>query len=930
MALGLGLGRRGRGVAVPRIITATVSPVLQPLTNAQTPADGWLASANQTANYNSTAGTIVSAVREVSINGGAFTTTLNQDLLPGDTVAGRVIVTDSESNTRTFGAGSVAVSTVAVTFSSPATITGTATVGQTLTVSATATGGVGAITLARQWRRNGAAISGATGATYVLVEEDDAQSVDVVVTATDSEGTFATSTAAAVSVVQVITYTDTDPVFLTFQAVEAGDTVADAFPPGVEALGNFQSSAGDIVSVTREYNLNGTGWVSEAVALVTEIAMGGVTFTFSEPVEAGLDQTGRAYVVDPGDGVTVTAISPAQSTDSTSKVINGAQLNPAINQSQGYDQRLTGFNVAQNTTVPISLSAGDRLVKVISAEESTVDLISADGPFWRDGHIIEYASLHCVTTAPTATQVLRASTTWTGDTTPEVYTCDLDAIYAARTTYSAANISWPTYASLVATSGQYWPSRAHRKSQSDYEQLGPRGFGGVAGANEQVNFGQDMAVTVGNLMLATTLDPAAPACPYTEAQIKDLMARALRNGIEFSLPWVYSGLSADPPAGGIMQFDQGLGVLALDWLGLGAQKATFIDRVRGNWLQAFEISQANLSDFAPHINSVLPWFSRERTLPTQTGTSTQVTIGFTVTGFGGPNDMQRDAGIGAGARIVRISDGVEATVVSAFDVPNSTGTPTLTVNLTGASPFSAGNVVYIKPAVNTPLQAGTYEWTLRGYAGNERFAFSPGAGVYRNTQSWGGAILALHAHDAWISELDRVGGYWELVQRIADYPSAATNYTFSNDGIAPQYLAENWLAGWSPLTAPSAFVVGNWTLGGGGNVSINTLPNNGGRFITAIEYRLDGGSWTAASGITDYTTAYGNIEFVIPSYAGQNVEIRAANAIGAGATSDVKGDGEPSEADINSITYDAGGAVIDYDGTLAITYDAAGAEPEAT
>jgi hypothetical protein len=202
MALGLGLrlNGRSRGVIVPRIITATISPALQPLTNAQTPADGWLASANQTANYASTAGTIATAVREVSINGGAFTTTLNQNLLPGDVVAGRVIVTDSAANTRTFNAGAILVSAVPVTFSSPATITGAPTVGQTLTVSATATGGVGAITLARQWRRNGTAISGATGATYLLVADDGLQSVDVVVTATDSEGTSATSTATAVSV----------------------------------------------------------------------------------------------------------------------------------------------------------------------------------------------------------------------------------------------------------------------------------------------------------------------------------------------------------------------------------------------------------------------------------------------------------------------------------------------------------------------------------------------------------------------------------------------------------------------------------------------------------------------------------------------------------------------------------------------------------
>jgi hypothetical protein len=622
--------------------------------------------------------------------------------------------------------------------------------------------------------------------------------------------------------------------------------------------------------------------------LVTSVTMGSVTFFFNKPVRAGLDQTFRAWVEDDGTGVIVTAISPAQGVDSLTRLINGAQKNPALAGTQGLDARLTSYNVASNAAVPISLVAGDRIIKAVSAAEATVDLVSGDGPFWRDGHIIEYATLHCVTAAPTATQVLRATSTWAGDTTPEVYDCNLDAIYAARTTYSAANITWPTYASLVATSGQYWPTRAYLNSQSQYEELGPRGFGGTAGAGGEVNFGQDMAITVGNLMLATTLSPSDPNCPYTESQIKDLMRRVLRNGIEWSLPWVYSGLSGEAPAGGIMQFDQGPGVLALDWIGLDAQKATFIDRVRGNWLQAFRISKANIADFAPHTNQFLPWFSRERTLPTQSGTSTQVTIEFDVDGYANGFDMQRDAGIGSGARLIRKSDGTRATLAQAVTVPNTSGAPTATFDLTAARPFSAGDVVTMIPAADTPLQAGTYEWTLRGYAGNERYAFSPGSGGYRAIQAWGGQILGLLAHGAWDSAFDRVRGYWELVQVVPNYPSATTNYTPQDDGIATAYIAENWQSSWSVLTVPEAMVVGEWAVNNGGVVTINTLPNNGGRFITGIDYRLNGGSWTAAPGVTEFTVAGGSITFTIPSYAGQNVELRTTNAIGSSAASDVK------------------------------------------
>lgn len=72
--------------------------------------------------------------------------------------------------------------------SAPA-ITGTARVGQTL--STTSNGvwtGNPAPTFAHQWRRDGVDISGATGTTYTLVLADLAASIDVEVTATNSEG----------------------------------------------------------------------------------------------------------------------------------------------------------------------------------------------------------------------------------------------------------------------------------------------------------------------------------------------------------------------------------------------------------------------------------------------------------------------------------------------------------------------------------------------------------------------------------------------------------------------------------------------------------------------------------------------------------------------------------------------------------------------
>tara|TARA_R110002050_G_scaffold267604_1_gene409323 strand:- start:2985 stop:4643 length:1659 start_codon:yes stop_codon:yes gene_type:complete len=67
-------------------------------------------------------------------------------------------------------------------------ISGTAERGETLSSTTGTWTGTGTISYAYQWRRNGAAISGATSATYILVADDDNKFITCLVTATDDEG----------------------------------------------------------------------------------------------------------------------------------------------------------------------------------------------------------------------------------------------------------------------------------------------------------------------------------------------------------------------------------------------------------------------------------------------------------------------------------------------------------------------------------------------------------------------------------------------------------------------------------------------------------------------------------------------------------------------------------------------------------------------
>ncbi|MGB1214823.1 MAG: hypothetical protein ACPG4X_15765 [Pikeienuella sp.] len=92
MRISLGIQLQNSGGS---IITAVVSPSMGALTNTDTPADGYNPGA-----YASSEGTISSASPTYYVNG--FEELGTYDLQDGDEVYARVLVTDSESNTRTF------------------------------------------------------------------------------------------------------------------------------------------------------------------------------------------------------------------------------------------------------------------------------------------------------------------------------------------------------------------------------------------------------------------------------------------------------------------------------------------------------------------------------------------------------------------------------------------------------------------------------------------------------------------------------------------------------------------------------------------------------------------------------------------------------------------------------------------------------------
>lgn len=88
-------------------------------------------------------------------------------------------------------------------------------------------------------------------------------------------------------------------------------------------------------------------------------------------------------------------------------------------------------------------------------------------------------------------------------------------------------------------------------------------------------------------------------------------------------------------------------------------------------------------------------------------------------------------------------------------------------------------------------------------------------------------------------------------------------------------------------TVPAAFTSGQWTATIGDteiDIDITALPSNGGSAITALQYRLDGGTWTSltgtGTGVRTITGLTNGVEY--------DIELRAVNAVGNGTASDVK------------------------------------------
>lgn len=250
-------------------------------------------------------------------NGAAISAATGASYVPttddiGATISLRVTATNSEGAATATSAATAAViaaggGNVAPSNNSVPTISGTAQVGQTLSSTTGSWSGTPTPTYARQWLRDGVAISGATGSTYAPVTGDIGAVISLRVTATNSEGS---AQATSVSTSAVVAAPADSRARFGYGSATAGVTSAEALLASMTAM-TGSSNASKTGSFTSTVPTGQYGWA----AFEAGASASGVTFT--DPLGTG----GWQGATSSGNNASDPGNSPNTST--VTAVVNG-------------------------------------------------------------------------------------------------------------------------------------------------------------------------------------------------------------------------------------------------------------------------------------------------------------------------------------------------------------------------------------------------------------------------------------------------------------------------------------------------------------------------------------------------------------------------------------------------------------------------------
>jgi hypothetical protein len=313
-------------------------------------------------------------------------------------------------------------------------------------------------------------------------------------------------------------------------AAGASTTVTVSLNPGANSLaaGNYSDTA----TFANATNATGTTTRSVALTVATGLQMAssvsqyGITWTFDKPYQVGQFVTGDWWVVGP---VTIVSVTPAPLGTGAS-YRNGSMVNPSLanggTQStyQAYDGRIDGFHAADVVTYPLSLDPSTGAESLISTESIPAfpfDVTSEPDPF--------PAAYRTRTTVIAITQqgLRNAAILTVVSEVPSPSAFRPPFVGTTKTVYDASTLQTellpqlavpahaPNLAVLERCLQRPWIDAQKRNWMADE----------IAPINNQVSYGREFALVVGDAALALCLN-------YTDSQKDKILKSLVQLGVD--------------------------------------------------------------------------------------------------------------------------------------------------------------------------------------------------------------------------------------------------------------------------------------------------------------------------------------------------------------------------------------------------------------
>jgi hypothetical protein len=535
---------------------------------------------------------------------------------------------------------------------------------------------------------------------------------------------------------------------------------------------------------------------------MTLLTHGSTVFNITQSgVATGNFKDGPAWMRIDSGTVTLTSMTPAASV-SEGYAIHGAMLNPILfgpSSQQGFDEQMAsqnggtqgamdakyGAGVNAALSLPLTLKAGDVLLKAISRDFGGASQLSKDES--RNGLFNQMNALYIIDWTPGAEEIAPNASGHSGRTLQRVQWSDtLDNIVASLPRRSLSGIPSHDPATLIAWLNYFDPGYGISNGATTGKGTG---YQCLMVNNSDVtkasNYGRYKASMYHSAMWHLIGDRA------TDAQKKTLLIRMSSQGVQSTFPYMF-GQVAFGGNGAHHQFHQCVGLLAMRYLtGHGLAPSLFKLYAQGNmFAQIFEFDASYIANnLIFHTDSSKPETYHEHTVASVTG------VQFTT-------DSPRGSFQVGGSRLVRKSDGASSAIIS-----QGNNKASMTLSAVLSPPLAIGDTVNFQrdPA---PVP-GDVDWDIRSQQRVSQFdQYNPSKNAsYRSLQEATGVAVCVDL-GAWDSQLDYASTY--VAQSFETAHPTSTNdwptHVYDLNGVAmnEQMWKTLWpqIQGGSPVTTP--------------------------------------------------------------------------------------------------------------------------------